>query len=106
MAGVVAGLRAATHEVTVFLPVDVPLVEPELLQRLGEACADAAVTQTGPLPAAFARSTLAVLERRLAAGELALKEALAELDVVIVEADPRQLLNVNDGADLERIRTD
>ena len=100
IAGVVAGLRAAAHDVSVVLPVDVPFVEPELLRRLGEACADAAVTQTGPLPAAFARSALAVLERRLAAGELSLKDALDELEVAIVEADPRQLVNVNEPADL------
>jgi molybdopterin-guanine dinucleotide biosynthesis protein A len=36
-----------------------------------------------------------VLERRLAAGELALRDALAELDAVTVELDPAQLVNVN-----------
>ena len=52
-AGIVAGLRAAAHEVCVFLPVDRPLVTAASLRALGEACADAAVAQDGsPLPAA------------------------------------------------------
>ena len=95
LVGIVAGLRAARTDVCVFLPVDLPLVTPQLVQALGEACEEAAVPQTGPLPGAYARSTLDVLERRLAAGELALREALAELATVTVELDPAQLLNVN-----------
>ena len=78
-----------------FLPVDVPFATPELVRALGEACEEAAVPQTGPLPGAFARSALGVLERRLAAGELALHDALAELATVTVELDPAQLVNVN-----------
>src|SRR5207237_206834 len=52
LAGLVAGLRAATGEICVFLPVDCPSVTAEVLRDLGEACADAAVPQTGPLPGA------------------------------------------------------
>jgi molybdopterin-guanine dinucleotide biosynthesis protein A len=95
LVGIVAGLRAARNDVCVFLPVDVPLATPPLVRALGEACEDAAVPQTGPLPGAYARSALAVLERRLAAGELALRDALAELATVTVELDPAELLNVN-----------
>jgi molybdopterin-guanine dinucleotide biosynthesis protein A len=95
LAGIVAGLRAARNEICVFLPVDVPFATPELVRELGEACEEAAVPQTGPLPGAYARSALAALERRLAAGELALRDALAELATVTVELDPAQLLNVN-----------
>ena len=95
LVGIVAGLRAARTDVCVFLPVDLPLVTPQLVRALGEACEEAAVPQTGPLPGAYARSTLDVLERRLAAGELALREALAEFATVTVELDPAQLLNVN-----------
>ena len=43
LAGVVAGLRAAQTEIAVFLPVDCPLVTPEALRELAEACSDAAV---------------------------------------------------------------
>jgi molybdopterin-guanine dinucleotide biosynthesis protein A len=103
LAGVVAGLRAASNEVAVVLPVDLPLVMPELLRSLGDACADAAVTQTGPLPAAFSKRALPVLERRLAAGELALRDALSELDVSLIEADAPLLANVNTPADLRRL---
>ena len=95
LVGIVAGLRAARTDVCVFLPVDLPLVTPQLVRALGEACEEAAVPQTGPLPGAYARSTLAVLERRLAARELVLREALAELATVTVELDPAELLNVN-----------
>ena len=38
IAGVVAGLRAMQTEIAVFLPVDCPLVTPEALRELAEAC--------------------------------------------------------------------
>jgi molybdopterin-guanine dinucleotide biosynthesis protein A len=104
IAGVVAGLREAPTEVSVFLPVDCPLVTAEALLELAEACADAAVPQTGPLPGAYAKSTLPVLESRLAAGEIDLDEALTELDVRTVELDPELLANVNTERDLDRLR--
>lgn len=100
IAGVVAGLRAARHDVVVFLPVDMPHITPELLRALALACADAAVSQTGPLPGAYAKSALPVLERRLGRGALALRDALAELDVAVVDADPEELRNVNRPEDL------
>jgi molybdopterin-guanine dinucleotide biosynthesis protein A len=95
LAGIVAGLRATTADRAVVLPVDTPFVTPELLRRLGEACSDAAVTQTGPLPAAFAVQALPVLERRLAEGRLALHDALAELDTTQIDVDASLLVNVN-----------
>ena len=104
LAGVVAGLRAAPTDVAVFLPVDCPLVTAEALRALAEACADAAVTATGPLPGAYARSALPLLEERLAAGRLALHEALTELDARMVELDPDLLASVNTERDLERVR--
>ena len=100
LAGLVAGLRAATNDVCVVLPVDCPLVTPELLLQLADACADAAVPQTGPLPGAYRKTALPALERRLADGELALYGALAELDTRVVDADPALLVNVNTPADL------
>ena len=104
LAGIVAGLRAASDsEVAVVLPVDMPLVTPSVLLQLGAACADAAVTQAGPLPAAFARSALPVLERRLDQGRLTLHEALRELDTRRVEVDGALLVNVNTPDDLHRL---
>jgi len=103
LAGIVAGVRAATHDVSVVLPVDCVAMTAAAVRALGEACAEAAVTQTGPLPAAFARSALPRLERRLAAGELSVAGALAELDVRVVELDKALLANANTPEDLAAI---
>lgn len=104
IAGVVAGLRASATEVAVFLPVDCPLVTPEALQALAEACADAAVPESGPLPGAYAQTALPVLEARLEAGELSLHDALVELDVRTVELDSALLTSVNTERELDRLR--
>jgi molybdopterin-guanine dinucleotide biosynthesis protein A len=100
--GVAAGLRFAKAEVCVVLPTDMPLVSPGLLRLLVRALdgADAAVVQSGPLPGAYRPSALAVLERRIAAGELGLGEALGEIDVRVVHAGAAELKNVNTPADL------
>jgi molybdenum cofactor guanylyltransferase len=103
IAGLVAGLRAARNDVCVVLPVDTPRVDEVSLLALADACADAAVPQTGPLPGAYRRSALPVLERRLAAGDLALRGALDELDARIVRIDPDRLANVNTPDDLARL---
>ena len=104
IAGVVAGLRAAQTEIAVFLPVDCPLVTPDALRELAEACSDAAVPATGPLPGAYAQSALPVLEARLAAGELALDEALPELDTRTVELDGDLFATINTERELDRLR--
>jgi molybdopterin-guanine dinucleotide biosynthesis protein A len=103
IAGVVAGLRAAAHDVVVFLPVDCPRVTANILRALGDACRDAAVPQTGPLPGAWARSALPLLESRLATGPLALVAAYDELDVVTVQLDPALVADVDTPADLARL---
>jgi molybdopterin-guanine dinucleotide biosynthesis protein A len=100
--GLAAGLRAAETELTVVLPTDMPLVSADLLRRLAEAADgfDAAVPQTGPLPGAYRRSALAVLDRRIEAGDLALYRVLQELSVHVVDLDEQELRNVNIPADL------
>ncbi len=103
IAGLVAGLRAATTDVCVVLPVDTPLVTPALLLELADAGLDAAVPQTGPLPGAYARTALPTLERRLADGRLALRDALDELETVRLQLDPALLANVNTADDLRRL---
>jgi molybdopterin-guanine dinucleotide biosynthesis protein A len=103
IAGLVAGLRAADTDLVVALPVDTPLVTAADLRALADECADAAVPQTGPLPCALRRGALLVLERRLAAGDLTLRDAFAELDTNIVGLDPIALANVNGPVDLERL---
>jgi molybdenum cofactor guanylyltransferase len=103
LAGVVAGLRAAAHDVAVFLPVDCPLVTSELLRALGEACRDAAAPAASPTPCAFRKRALPVLEARLAGDDLSLRGALAALDTAFVDADPAQLVDVDTRADLARL---
>jgi molybdopterin-guanine dinucleotide biosynthesis protein A len=96
LAGLVAGLRAARHQLVVALPVDLPLLTDSVLPTLGSACVgDAAVPQTGPLPGAYRRSALPVLERRLRDGDLALRAAVGELAATVVNVDPAALVNVN-----------
>lgn len=100
IAGVVAGLRAAANDVCVFLPVDCVRVTPDVLRVLGEACRDAAVPQTGPLPGAWAKSALPVLERRLADGPLALYRTYDELDVAELQVDSSLLVDVDTPGEL------
>jgi molybdopterin-guanine dinucleotide biosynthesis protein A len=103
IAGVVAGLRAARNEVCVFVPVDCPRIPSELIRALGEACRDAAVPQTGPLPGAWAKSALPLLDERLANGPLALYRAYDALDVVTVEVDPALVADVDVPKDLDAL---
>ena len=103
IAGVVAALRRATNDVCVVLPVDCPHMTEQVVRQLGEACRDAAVSASGPLPGAWARSALPVLERRLAAGRLSLREAYPELDVVTVAVDERFLADADTPAELARL---
>jgi molybdopterin-guanine dinucleotide biosynthesis protein A len=105
LAGLVAGLRATHNPVAVALPVDVPLLTEQSVRALAAACADAAVPPTGPLPGAYRRETaLPVLERQLATGRLALRDALAELETRVVDLDPRELANVNTPQDLDALQ--
>jgi len=69
--GLLAGMRAARHDVVVALPVDNPLVTPGALRALGEA--RAVPSERIPLPGAYPRSLLPELERRVAVGELSLR---------------------------------
>jgi molybdopterin-guanine dinucleotide biosynthesis protein A len=103
IAGVVAGLRAAKNNVTVFVPVDCPRMTAEVVRALGDACRDAAVPQTGPLPGAWAKSALPMLEHRLANGPLALYRAYEDLDVAELEIDPQLLADVDTPAELESL---
>jgi aminoglycoside 6-adenylyltransferase len=86
--GVLAGLEAASHEVSLVLPVDTPLVTPAMLRELLSA---RAVPQTGPLPGVYSKAVLPALEARVAAGELSLRG----VNPSVVEVDERLLVNVN-----------
>jgi len=91
--GLIAGLRAASNDVCIVLPVDCPLVTPEALKSLAKAVA---VPQTGPLPGAYSKAMLPELESRVARGELSLRG----VNTMIQEVDERLLLNVNTRTDL------
>lgn len=105
LAGVIAGLRAARHDLCIVLPVDCPLVDAEVIAALAAACAGAAAhPASGPLPGAFRRSALPQLEAALAAGELGLWRALAGLAVTVVAVDEAKLADVDEPADLGRLR--
>jgi molybdenum cofactor guanylyltransferase len=91
--GVVAGLKAAAHEVAVFLPVDCAAVTAAVLRELGDALA---VPQTGPLPGAYGKEMLPVLERRIHGGELSLRG----VNQSVVQVDAWLLRDVDVPADL------
>ncbi len=99
--GLAAGLRAAPSELCVVLPVDCPRMTTAALHALADACRDAAMPPSGPLPGAYRRSVLGALER----GELSIRRALAGCDVAIVEIDPELLVDVDTPAELEALRT-
>ena len=91
--GLLAGLRAATHDTCLVLPVDMPLVTPPLLREL---LAAEAVPQTGPLPGVYTRSMLSELEQRVSAGELSLRD----VNTNVLDVNEAHLLNVNTPTDL------
>lgn len=103
LAGLVAGLRAARTEVAVVIPVDMPLLDAAAVCALGQACREAAVSPTGPLPGAYAKTALPLLEDALARGELRLRDLVARLDAAIVDLDESLLANVNEPRDLDRL---
>ena len=99
VAAIAAGLRVASHEVAVVIPVDMPLLTGEALRLLTGACRDAAVAQAGPLPCAVARRTLPAFET----GERRLRIVLDGLDTVRIELEEELLANVNTPADLDTL---
>lgn len=101
--GVAAALRLAGADRVVILPTDMPDVPAELLLALADASegAEAAVPHTGPLPGAYCRSALPVLEQHIASGDLALYRACLALEPRTVQWDEADLRNVNTPADLD-----
>ena len=87
--GLLAGMRRAGHDVVVALPVDVPLITHDALRALGEA--GAVPSARVPLPGAYPRVLLPVIESRIAGGELSLRglnaTTLAIPDELLVDAD-------------------
>ena len=92
--GLITGLRHARHEVVVALPVDVPLITTEAVRAL--AAAGAVPSAVVPLPGAYPRSLLPVLEARVGEGELSLRGVnpvtLAVPDALLVDVDTAEAL--------------
>jgi molybdopterin-guanine dinucleotide biosynthesis protein A len=101
LVGVIAGLRKATNELCVFLPVDCPLISAESLLQLAGAAAPAAVSPAGPLPGAYRRMLVASLEEKLSRGDYSLRN----VEAAVVDIDSRELANVNTEADLATLTT-
>ena len=99
VAAIAAGLRAATHEIAVVIPVDMPRLTADALRLLAEACRDAATAQRGPLPCAVSRRALPAFET----GERRLRTVLDGLDTARVELEEALLANVNTPADLDTL---
>lgn len=97
VAAIAAGLRAASHEIAVVIPVDMPVLTAAALRALAAACRDAAVAQAGPLPCAVARRSLPAFET----DERRLRTVLDGLDTARIEIDDSLLLNVNTPEDVE-----
>jgi molybdopterin-guanine dinucleotide biosynthesis protein A len=91
--GVIAGVRAASHETCLVLPVDCPLVTSDLLRELLSAVG---VPHTGPLPGAYSKAMLPELEARVAADELSLRG----VNPRIIDVDEALVQNVNTPTDL------
>jgi len=94
VAAIAAGLRGASHEVAVVIPVDMPLLTIDALHALAHACRDAAVAQHGPLPCAIRRAAFPETDERR------LRAVLARLDLAEIALDERLLLNVNEPSDI------
>ena len=99
VAAIAAGLRAATQEIAIVVPVDMPLLTGAALRELAGACRDAAVAQAGPLPCAVGRRTLPAFET----GERRLRSVLDGLDTARIELEETLLVNVNTPADLDTL---
>jgi molybdenum cofactor guanylyltransferase len=99
VAAIAAGLREATHEVAVVIPVDMPLLTAAALRALADACRSAATAQRGPLPCAVARCALPAFET----GERRLRTVLDGLDTARIELEEDLLVNVNTPADLDTL---
>src|SRR5206468_5331488 len=81
VAAIAAGLRVASHEIAVVVPVDMPLLTAAALRELAAACRDAAIAQIGPLPCAVARRALPAFDT----DERRLRTVLAGLDTAEIE---------------------
>jgi len=119
LAGLVAGIARATHDLVAAVAADMPFASPGVLRLLASMTGgvDAVIPMTGrglePLHAVYARSAGPGLARALDEGRLAIRDAVEGVSVRLVEpsewrdADPsgRFAWNVNAPGDLAAPRT-
>ncbi len=91
--GLIAGLRLASNDVCLVVPVDCPLITPDALRALA---ATRTVPQTGPLPGAYPKDALGELEERVERGELSLRG----VNPLVLDMDETLVTNVNTRMDL------
>lgn len=115
LAGIAAGLRAATTPLVAVVAVDMPFADPRVLTALAERHTDRAVVvsevdgRLQPLHAVWSVDALPGLRELLAAGERSVVRAVEQLGATIVPerdlpGDGRFATNVNRPEDLDRIR--
>ena len=101
LTGLVEALERAAPRPVVALACDMPFVPPALIAELAALDAVAAAPPGEAFPARYAPAALPALRAGLAR-EAALRDVLAELDPVPVEAGARALLGINDPEALRR----
>jgi molybdopterin-guanine dinucleotide biosynthesis protein A len=108
LAGIEAGLVAASHDAAIVFACDMPRVDVDLAQRLLALSEgfDAAVPRVGgrpePVCACYRRSALPVISRELDAARLKAGDALKKLRVAWLEdLDPALLWNLNTQEDYQ-----
>ncbi|MCH7835625.1 MAG: molybdenum cofactor guanylyltransferase [Chloroflexi bacterium] len=118
LAGVQAGLTAATAEFALVVACDMPFLNPHLLSYMAglprryQALVPRIAGRWHPAHAIYARSCLPVIEELLAKRSSSMRELLSRLDVrELPEEELRRydtqglsLFNVNEPRDLERAR--
>jgi len=98
LTGLIAALERARRPI-VALACDMPFVSPALIQRL--AAASGVVAPRGEaFPARYEPSSLPTLLEGLTR-EGSLRDVLAQLGAAVIDADPDQLVGINDPAALE-----
>jgi molybdopterin-guanine dinucleotide biosynthesis protein A len=100
LAGLVTALERAGGPL-VALACDMPFVPPQLIAELAALDAVAAVPPGQAFPARYEPAALPVLRAGLER-EAAVRDVLAELAPLAVEADPRALTGINDAEALRR----
>jgi molybdopterin-guanine dinucleotide biosynthesis protein A len=102
LAGIEAGLAAASQPMVLAVACDMPFVSPALARRLVAACQghDAAVPildgRPEPVCAAYASSAAGPIAAALAEGRLRASDVLDDLDIAwLRDVDPEQLRSLN-----------